>query len=104
MAATLKNGGAVLVSIVPDTSRFEAAMREVGEHARRVAASIRGFVLGIPFAKPPARERRAQRRADAMERQERYDNTPTFDKLAAIQSRPGESKRERARLLATALA
>lgn len=43
------------------------------------------------------------KRAEATVRQARYDNTPTFDKLAAIQSRPGESTRERERLLATAL-
>ena len=41
-----------------------------------------------------------QKRAEAGERQARWDATPMFDKLAALHERPGESKRERARMLA----
>ena len=41
------------------------------------------------------------KRAEAAARQERYENTPTFGKLAKIAARPGESKRERDRLLLT---
>jgi hypothetical protein len=41
-----------------------------------------------------------QKRAEAAERQKNYDAMPTFDKLAVIHARPGESKRQRARLLA----
>ena len=44
------------------------------------------------------------KRAEAAARQERYENTPTFDKIAKIAARPGKSTRERDRLLATALA
>lgn len=40
-----------------------------------------------------------QKRAEAAERQARYDAMPTFDKLAVVHSRPGNAERERARLL-----
>ncbi|MDQ1205067.1 hypothetical protein [Microbacterium sp. SORGH_AS_0862] len=43
-----------------------------------------------------------QKRAEAAERQARYDAMPTFDKLAVVHSRPGEAKRERDRLLKAA--
>lgn len=54
------------------------------------------------WTKAPARERREQRRAEAVERQARYDAAPGFDKLAALAERPGRSERERARILAGA--
>lgn len=44
------------------------------------------------------------RQAEAAERQKRYDATPTFDKLAATHERPGNSARERERLLRATLA
>lgn len=45
-----------------------------------------------------------QKRAEAAVRAERYGNTPTFDKLAAVAERRGSSARERERLLRSALA
>lgn len=104
MAATLKDAGEVWVTLAPDVTRFRDALQEVGEQAHRIAAEIRASLSTLPFAKAPTRERRAQRRADAVKRQERYDATPTFDKLAAISERRGSSARERERLLTRALA
>lgn len=40
-----------------------------------------------------------QKRAEADARQEAHDELVVFDKLAKLGARPGESKRERARLL-----
>ena len=40
------------------------------------------------------------KRAEAEQRQATHDATPAFDKLAKIAERPGQSTRERARILA----
>lgn len=101
MAATLKDVGEIRVSIVPDVSQFEEAIRKTTEAFRKLAEA---FGARGSWAKPSARARREQRRADAVKRQERYDATPTFDKLAAIAERRGASARERERLLTNALA
>lgn len=45
-----------------------------------------------------------QKRAEAAERQERYNAMPMFDKLAVIAERRGASARQRERLLRAALA
>ena len=41
-----------------------------------------------------------QKRAEAAERQTRHDVMPGFDKLAKLLERPGNSSREKARILA----
>jgi len=41
-----------------------------------------------------------EKRADAAERQAAHDSLTTVQKLGKIAERPGESKRERARILA----
>lgn len=50
---------------------------------------------------PKSKERK---RAEAADRQDRYEHTPTMKKLTTIAHRPGKSARERERLLRTALA
>lgn len=79
-----------------------AAMRELGKSFERAAAILAATPLS--WHKQPRSVRRAERRRDAERRQERYENTPTFDKLAAVAERRGSSARERHRLLTTALA
>ncbi|MEV4737150.1 MULTISPECIES: hypothetical protein [unclassified Microbacterium] len=39
------------------------------------------------------------KRAEAEQRQAAHDALPAFDKLAKLATRPGESKRERTRIL-----
>lgn len=56
--------------------------------------------MGLTWNKLPAGERRAARRRDAERRQAAHDATPAFDKLAKTMERPGNSSRERARILA----
>lgn len=111
MAATLQDGGEVRVDIVPDMTRLKEAMRKTTEAFRKLNGNIEAYrklaeAFGAleTWTKATARERRGQRRADAVKRQERYDATPTFDKLAAISERRGASARERERLLTWALA
>lgn len=41
-----------------------------------------------------------QKRAEAVERQAEHDGLTTMQKLGKLTGRPGESKRERARILA----
>lgn len=93
------------VNITADASKFVEAMDRATEAFRglRTVSSLvaEAFqAIASPWSKLPARQRREQRRAEAAERQARYDATPTFDKLAAIAERRGESRRERERLLA----
>ncbi len=92
-------------------SKESAGIRaEVGGIAAQPRAAIEAFgALAAAFgghtetfAKAPRAQRRAQRRADATERQARYEASPLFDRLAATASRRGESRRERERLLAAA--
>lgn len=45
-----------------------------------------------------AKARRLARAERALERQATYDGLPVKDKLARLEERPGESKRERDRL------
>lgn len=48
-----------------------------------------------------AKAAKLERGERARERQAEYDKLGTKDKLARLESRPGDSKRERERLLAT---
>lgn len=45
-----------------------------------------------------------QKCAEAAQRQEHHDALPGYDRLAKLADRPGESKRERARILGAATA
>lgn len=40
------------------------------------------------------------KRAEAAQRQEAHDATPAFDRLAKLAERPGQSRKERVRILA----
>ncbi len=55
--------------------------------------------MALSWNKLPAGERRAERRRDAERRQAKHDVMPGFDKIAKAIERPGQSARERARIL-----
>ena len=56
--------------------------------------------MRVSWIKSTARVRRESRQRDAERRQAEHDALSGYEKLARIAERPGESKREKARLLA----